>query len=153
MIKLRFQQRLYAVLMIFGAGILLTRTIIMVSQNAPNILASWVFTLLIIELLIDTACLISSVNWFVSNHSTKSKIPLRLGAAAAIFHALRVLVFVIGRIGPWINFDVRLEQRALHHLTWTWAGLYFATIMSILGVIGVLVIWKLIRHHKTKNKD
>jgi hypothetical protein len=65
-------------------------------------------------------------------------------AAAAIFHALRVLVFVIGRVGPWINFDVRPEHHEAHSDTWTWTGVYFAGIMAVLGVIGVIIIWILI---------
>ncbi len=153
MISFRLQQRFYAAMLILGAGLLLTRTIIMLSQNALNVLVSWVSLLLIIEMLIDVACIITSVNWFIANNPLKSKIPLRLAAIAAIFHAFRVLVFVLGRVGPWIDFDVRPEHRALHHLTWTWTGVYFAAIMSILGLIGVFIIWLLIKRHKSKHKD
>ena len=137
------KQRLYAALLFVGAGILLARTIIMLSQGALGVLVWWASGLLIFELIIDLACMMTSVNWFLSNDQTKDRIPLRLGAIAAIFHAFRVLIFVLGRMGPWIDFDVQPDQRALHDTRWTWADLYFATIMSILGLIAVIVIWRL----------
>jgi hypothetical protein len=134
------KQRVYAALLILGSGILLFRTIQMLSNNAFDYLVLWVFILLIAELLIDAGCLISSVWWWISNDQNNDSIPLRFGAAATILHAVRVLIFVLGRTGPWINFDVRPEHRALHHLRWTWFWVYFAAIMSVLGVIGVVII-------------
>jgi len=112
------------------------------------VLVLWVFILLIAELLIDVGCLLTSVNWWISNDESKSSIPLRFGAAAVLLHAVRVLIFVLGRIGPWINFDVRTEQRALHFTRWSWFGVYFAASMSVLSVIGVIIIWRLRRRIK-----
>ncbi len=40
------------------------------------------------------------------------------------------------------------EYHAAHAETWTWAGVYFAAIISILGIIGVIIIWILIRRAK-----
>lgn len=142
------RQRIYASLLALGACILLYRTTTMISQGALNILALWVSVLLIIETLIDLSCLLTTIPWWISKDRAKSKIPLRFGAAAAIFHALRVLVFVLGRVGPWVNFDVRPEHHAAHAETWTWTGVYFAAIMAVLGVIGVIIIWLLIRRAK-----
>ena len=139
------RQRIYASLLALGAGILLYRTITMIVQGSLSVLVLWVSILLIAELLLDLSCLMGSIRWWLKNDKSKSQLPLRLGAAAAILHALRVLVFVMGRIGPWIDFDVRPDQRALHEARWTWTGVYFAAIMSILGLIGVMVIWMLIR--------
>ena len=139
------RQRLYASLLALGASILLYRTITMISQDALDILALWVSILLFVEMLIDVSCLLTTLPWWISRDRAKARIPLRLGAAAAIFHAIRVWVFVFGRIGPWINFDVRPEHHAAHAETWTWAGVWFAAIMSVLGVMGVLIIWILIR--------
>jgi len=148
------KQRLYASLLMLGAGILLFRTIMMLYQGALEILVLWVSALLIFELLIDLSCLISSARWWIANDKDKSLLALRLGAAAAIFHAFRVLIFVMGRFEPWLDFDVRPEQRALHHTHWSWEGVYFAAIMSILGVIGVIVIWRLsIRAKKMKHEQ
>jgi hypothetical protein len=54
---------------------------------------------------------------------------------------VRVLIFVMGRVGPWIDFDVRPEHRALHSTRWTWFDVYFASALTVLGLIGVFVIW------------
>lgn len=148
MILKKSKQRLYAGLLFLGAGILLTRTIIMLSEGTLEVLEWWVAALLIIELVIDLACMAASVKWFKANLKSEDSIPLRLGTAAAIVHAFRVLIFVVGRVGPWIDFDVRPEQRALQYTRWSWEGLYFAGIMAILGVLGVIVIWMLRRHSR-----
>jgi hypothetical protein len=142
------RQRIYASLLALGACILLYRTLTMVLQGSLKILAPWVSVLLFIEMLIDISCLLTTIPWWIIRDRAKSRIPLRLGAAAAIFHVLRVLVFVMGRVGPWINFDVRPEHIASHSETWTWAGVWFAAIMAVLGIIGVIIIWMLIRRAK-----
>lgn len=136
-----FRQRVYASLLILGAGILLYRTIDMLSQGVLNVLVAWVSLLLFAELLIDVSCIITSVIWWIANDRSKEKLPLRFGAAAAILHAVRVLIFLLGRTGPWFDFDVRPEQRAMHGERWTWGEVYFASIMSLLGIIGVVLIW------------
>ena len=148
------KQRFYASLLMLGASILLFRTIMMLLQGNLKILVLWVSVLLIVEMLIDLSCLISSAIWWITNDKNKSLVALRLGAAAAFFHAFRVLIFVMGRFEPWLNFDVRPEQRALHHTRWSWGEVYFAAIMSVLGVIGVIVIWRLrIRAKKRKSEN
>jgi len=144
------KQRIYSSLLALGACIFLYRTVTMLYQGALNILVVWVSILLIAELLIDLSCLISSVFWWIKNDKIYAKIPLRLGAAAAILHAIRVFIFVLGRVGPWIDFDVRPEQRAIHYTRWTWTGVYFAAIMSVLGIIGVITIWYIIRSRKNQ---
>ena len=68
--------------------------------------------------MLDLSCLLSSIFWWIKNDKSKARLPLRLGAAAAILHALRVIIFVLGRVGPWIDFDVRPEHRALHDARW-----------------------------------
>jgi len=123
----------------------------MVVQGSLEILVPWVSFLLIAELLIDLGCATFSIAWWVHNDASKDTIPLRLGAAAALLHAFRVLIFVIGRLGPWINFDVRPEHQALHYTRWNMGEVYFAGIMSILGVIGVIIIWQLRRRTKKTN--
>ena len=40
------------------------------------------------------------------------------------------------------------EHHEAHADTWTWFGVYFAAIMAVLGVIGVIIIWILIRRAK-----
>jgi hypothetical protein len=144
------RQRLYASLLALGACILLFRTTTMLVQGNLKVLMLWVSILLFAEMLLDVSCLLGSGRWWFYNDRSKAGIPLRLGAAAAILHAIRVLVFVMGRVGPWIDFDVRPEQRAMHDARWTWTGVYIAAILSVLGIIGVIVIWTLIRRARKK---
>ena len=139
-----FKQRIYAFLLALGAGFLLYRTITMVAHGALDFFVLWVAILLILEMSLDFACLVSACWWGFSNEPKNGRLTLRLAAAVAIFHALRVLVFVMGRLETWLNFDVRPEHRALHHTRWSWDQVYFAATMSILGIIGVLVIWRLL---------
>ena len=147
------RQRLYASLLALGTGFLLYRTVTMLVQGALDVLVLWVSLLLFAELLLDLSCLLSSIRWWITNDKSKARLPLRLCAAAIILHAIRVLIFVTGRIGPWIDFDVRPEQRAMHEARWTWTGVYFAGIMSVLGVIGVIIIWTLIRRARKKQDE
>ena len=156
LLKMNFivsRQRLYATLLTLGASILLYRTITMLVEGSLNVLVLWVSVLLFAELLLDLCCLLSSVWWWIKNDRSQSRLPLRFGAAAAILHAIRVLIFVMGRIGPWINFDVRPEQRAMHDVRWTRTGVYFAAIMSVLGITGVIVIWILIRRARKRQNQ
>ena len=141
------KQRVYASLMILGSGILLYLTLrMMVFDEAFNILVFWVILLLITEFLIDLSCVICSIRWWISDDTSKANPALRLGAAAALFHALRVLVYVLGRTGPWINFDVKPEHHAAYKFDWFWV--YFAASLAILGVLGVVVIWLITRHKR-----
>lgn len=135
------KQRMYAGLLFLGACILIYRTVTMMVHGDLRILTPWVSVLLIAEFLVDLTCAIFCVRWFIFNDASHDRIPLRLGAAAAILHAIRVLVFVLGRIGPWINFDVRPEHHELHYTRWNMGQVYFAATMAVLGVMGVLVIW------------
>jgi hypothetical protein len=122
----------------------------LLSQGALEVYVLWVSVLLIAEMLLDAACLLSSIRWWITNDKNKDRIPLRLCAAVVILHAVRVLIFVLGRTGPWIDFDVRPVHRALHATRWSWAGVYFAAIMSFLSVIAVLIIWTFRRRrHKS----
>jgi hypothetical protein len=114
------KHRIYASLLVLGSGILLFRTIRMLSQGALEVLVLWVSILLIAELLIDLGCLLSAVRWWITNDKRNERISLRLGAIATILHAVRVLIFVLGRVGPWIDFDVRPEQRVLQYTRWSW---------------------------------
>ena len=147
------KQRIYASLLIIGACILLFRTITMISEGSLAILVLWVSILLVAEFSVDFACLLSSIFWWISNDKNKASTPLKLGASAAILHAVRVLIFVMGRVGPWIDFDVRPEHRALHPTRWNWSEVYFASGLTVLGLIGVLVIWILRRRARRGKLD
>ena len=142
------KQRLYASLLMFGSCILLFRSQLMLYSGALDVLVLWVSVLLVAEFLVDLSCFFSSIHWWIKNDENKASVPLRFGAAAAILHAVRVLIFVLGRTGPWINFDVKPVHRAFHATRWTWGQVYFAAIISILGVMGVITIWRLRRRAK-----
>ena len=137
------RQRIYASLLILASAFLLYLTLTMISEGALQYLSLWVSVLLFIELLTDLGCLLASAWWLWINDKSRDRLPLRFGTAVAFFHAFRVLVFTMGRVGPWIDFDVRSEHRAMHHETWSWPEVYFAFIMSVLGVMGVIIIWRI----------
>ena len=143
-------QRFYASLLALGAGFLLYRTIVLLSRGAWEIFMPWVVFLLLAELLIDLGCFLISVRWWIRNDSNAARPALRFGTAVVFMHAVRVMIFVMGRVGPWINFDVRPEHREMHYTRWTWTGVYFAAIMSALSIIAVFVIWHLIRRARKK---
>ena len=140
-------QRIYAFLLILGASVLLFRTLrLMFFEKGLEILVFWVIILTIMEFIIDFSCIVGSLRWLISNDNLKATLPLKLGAAAAILHAIRVLIYVFGRTGPWINFDVKPIYHSSYSFDWFWV--WFAAILAILGVIGVIVIWRLRRRVK-----
>jgi hypothetical protein len=145
------KQRIYASLLALGASFLLYRTIMMISQGSLVTLVWWVSALLLAELIIDASCLASSIYWWIKNDSSFDRIPLRLGTAVVFLHSVRVLIFVLGRAGPFLYFDVRPEYRLLHEETWSWFGVYLASIMTILGITGVIIIWRIRRRRRSKN--
>lgn len=134
------RSRIYAILLALGASILLYRTLSMITQDALNFLVWWVGGLLILEMLIDSSCLTFCLRWLI--YPEKEVVALRLAAAATILHAIRVLIFVLGRTGPWFDFDVIPSERAMHPERWTWGQVWFASILSVLGVIAVIWIWR-----------
>lgn len=134
------KRKLYSSLLIFGASILLFRTIrLLTIEEGWNILANWVIILTFMEMAIDTLCIIFSFHWLFRD-SRKSKVfSLRFGATAAFFHAFRVLIYVLGRTAPFLNFDVKPQFRLEHTADIFWV--YFAAILSVLGIFGVIIIW------------
>lgn len=135
-------QKIYASFLILGASILLFRTIrLLTVENGWVMLANWVIMLTFMEMAIDALCIIFASRWWMGVTDHSKSIALRLGASAAIFHAFRVLIYVIGRVGPWINFDVKPKFRALQDVEMFWV--IFAATLSILGILGVIIIWLL----------
>ena len=137
----RTRQRFYGALLAAGASILIALTVGMMVGGAFGVLMAWVSALLVLEFVVDVVAFVGGVRWSMSGSESHSHLALRAGAAAALVHAVRVGIFALGRIGPWIDFDVLPEQRAMHAARWTWGEVYFASTMSVLGVVGVLVIW------------
>jgi hypothetical protein len=146
------KQKLYSLAIILGASILLFRTIrLLTIENGWNTLVDWVIMLTFIEMAIDILCIIFSSHWLFENSNNSRSIALHLGAYAAFFHAFRVLIFVLGRTGPWLNFDVKPEFRSMHNINMFWV--YFAATLSILGILGVIIIWLYIKRGKNKWKS
>ena len=94
-----------------------------------------------VEMLLDAGTAAGALRWWRSRSRRDAHLPLRTGAAAALLHAVRVLVFVLGRTGPWVDFDVRPEARADHDRRWTWTQVVVAGVLSVMGVIGTGLVW------------
>lgn len=139
------RQRLYAILVAAGALILLARTVVMLLGGALEVLVAWVGALLLAEFALDLAWFAAAVRWLWSRAALDARLALKAAGAAILLHAVRVMIFVLGRTGPWIDFDVRPEERAFHAARWSWEGVYFAATMALLGVIGVALVWRLRR--------
>jgi hypothetical protein len=131
-------------LLLGGAGILLYRTVALLAR-ARAVLRGWVVGLTIVEMALDLVTMGAAARWLVTRAPRHGRPGMRFGAAATSLHAVRVLVFVLGRTGPWTDFDVRPEHRADHRGRWTWGGVIFAGAMSALGVLGVGVVWRVRR--------
>lgn len=136
------KQRLYAGLLMAGAGILIFRTLRMVTvEQAFEILTDWAYTLLVLEFMLASICFLTAFRWFILSKWKYASTALKLGTWAAIFHAFRVLIYVLGRTPFLKNFDVKPEHHATYTFDWFWV--YFAATFSVLGLIGVYVIWRL----------
>jgi hypothetical protein len=143
------KQKAYPLLMILGASILLFRTIrLLTVENGWETLAIWVITCTFIEMVIDLSCIAFSVLWFINIYPDSKKIALKLGAAAAIFHAFRVLIYVLGRVGPFQDFDLKPQFRHTREVEMFWV--YFASILSIMGVLGVIIIWRRMKNSRAQ---
>jgi hypothetical protein len=130
-----------------GACILLFRTIrLLTVENGWEHLAVWVIIFTFLEMTIDLLCIFFSFLWLLNSAELVKKISLRFGAAAAIFHAFRVLIYVIGRIGPWKNFDLKPYFRQTQNVEIFWV--YFASGLSILGIIIVIIIWSKLKNQR-----
>ena len=131
--------RLSALLFV-GSNILLFRTIALLNSGAHRVLQPWVVALTYLEMAVDVVTAMGAARWWLSGSEAHAHLPLRAGAAVTFLHAFRVLVFVVGRTGPWANFDVRPAERPKHRERWTWAQVVFAGSMAVLGIAGVFVI-------------
>lgn len=139
-----------AVLLFCGAGILFGRTVALLAGGAGRVLRPWVVALTWVEMMIDVVTLAASARWFRSREPAHAGLAMRAGAVATLLHAVRVAVFVLGRTGPWRDFDVRPEQRKGHDDRWTWAQVRFAGVMSVTGVVGVVVVGR--RRRRAANR-
>ena len=138
------KQRTYGSLLILGASILLFRTIRLLTVEGGWVeLANWVVALTLLEMIIDILCIAYALFWLLAGPGPYKLRALGLGAAATFIHGFRVLIYVLGRTAPFLNFDVKPAYRSSHQVDLFWV--YFAAILSILGILGVIIIFRLIR--------
>jgi len=146
MTQSRSRRRLCATLLAVGALFLLGRTIMLVAQGMLAVYVPWVSGLLFVEMALDAAALAGAVFWWQRDTPRATRVALRTAAAVALVHVLRVLVFVLGRTGPWVDLDLRPEARAAHVAHWTWPGVYVAGSLSVVALLVVVIIWRTRRH-------
>lgn len=129
-------------LLVVGAGILLYRTIALLVAGAGRVLKRWIVGLTFAEMLVDAITIARSARWWLTQDPRHARTALRVGAAATVLHAVRVAVFVLGRIGPWKDFDVRPDKRADHDERWNWPQVGFAGALAVMGLVGVFVTFR-----------
>ncbi len=135
------RNRTIGILLSLGAAFLIYRTLTMLAEGALSHLVWWVNLLLIIELIIDIIALLVCLRWSVSLAAEHGTQVFRATAAVIWVHAIRVYIFALGRIGPWQDFDVRPEARAMHAERWSWGEVYFAVGMSTLSIALLIIYW------------
>ena len=140
------RQRTYAVLVGGGIWILLTRTILMISQGWLAKFVPWVAGLLALEFLLNAGVFLTAVWWWVGATERRATLPLRLTAASVIVHAMRVAIYVLSQTGPWHDFDVRPIYRAEAVAEWHWV--VFAAVLATLGLVGLTLVWRRRRNHR-----
>jgi len=137
------RQRIYATLVGLGIWVLLFKTIVMLTDGSLTVQMIWVSALLVLEFLVGAGVFLGAAWWWLGGTASRTRLPLRLTATAIIVHALRVLIYVLGRTGPWHNFDLRPEFRAGQEAEWLWV--IFAGAMSVISLVALVVIWRLRR--------
>ncbi len=133
------RQRTYATVVGLGICILLVRTIIMLTDGSMTTMVAWASALLVVEFLVDVAVVLSAAWWWIGGTAARARLPLRVTVAAVITHAARVAIYILGRTGPWHNFDVRPAFRAEQVAEWHWV--IFAGLMAFLSLVVVAIIW------------
>ena len=141
------RQRTYATLVGLGICILLFRTIVMMADGSLATFVPWASALLVLESLLNTGTLLGSIWWWIAGAETRGSLPLRFAAAAVIVHAVRVLIYVLGDVGPWPHFDVRPAYRATQVVDPTWV--IFASTMAALSLVALLIIWRVRRRMRS----
>jgi len=134
------RQRTYAAIVGLGIWVLLIRTILMVAQGYLVTFVPWVAALLAFELLLNASIFLSALWWWIGAVANRATLPLRLTAATVIIHAIRVLIFVLGRTVPWLDFDVRPIHRMISPAEWHWV--VFAAILATLSLVALAVVWR-----------
>ena len=136
------KQRVIAGLLFLGGCVLVFRAYSMLADGARDVLVGWVYALLIAELVVDLLALVALSRWFYLCTHPAQKMALRVTALVVVLHAVRVGIFALGRIGPWVDFDVQIDARAAHADRWTWGDVWFASVLSVVSVVILLWYWR-----------
>lgn len=135
------RNRIYAALLMTGASVVAYRAVSMIANGYLSILVPWVAASIVLELCVDVACFLTCIPWMISGDSNRDSVPLQIGALSTIVHAVRVLVFAMGRCDTrWKNFDVRVEHRAVQEGRGNLAQVYFASFMSLASLVVLVKI-------------
>jgi hypothetical protein len=140
------RQRTYAALIGIGIWALLFRTIAMLTDGSLGILMPWAAGLLFMEFALNISTFVTAIWWCGAGTERRAWLPLRFAAAAVLLHAIRVAIYVLGRSGPWKDFDWRPEHRGITPPEWSWVVL--AAVLAVLGLIGVTIVWRVRRRHR-----
>ena len=146
--------RFWATLLALGAGFLIYRTIWLTAHGYLVKYTWWVAFLLVAEMLVDFACLLSIVRWLIYIGSMNARrLALRMTVAVVLLHALRVAIFVIGCVGPWIAWDLRPEYRVDHASGWTWTGFWIASTGAAASLLAVVAVWIVMRPKRRESEE
>lgn len=135
--------RLAAAGLVLGSGFLLARTVMLMAEGHLRTYTWWAAGLLGLEFFVDAVAAGAGVAWLVTRRPGHATLALRAVAAMILMHAVRVVVFVLGRTGPWVDFDVRPPYRTEYATTWTWFEVWFAGTGAALSVIVLVLVWRL----------
>ncbi|BEP28161.1 hypothetical protein HLPR_04920 [Helicovermis profundi] len=75
-----------------------------------------------------------SFRWLKNCNEINKAFSLRIGELATIFHFFRVLIYILGRIGPLKEFDKNPKYRQSGDVNLFWVN--FAGTLSVTGLIG-----------------
>jgi len=142
------RERTYAAATALGIWILLGRTIAMMTRGHLATNVWWVAGLLVAEFLVDLTVFLTALGWWKSGRSQHRRLPLRATAAAIVLHALRVAIYAVGRVGPWVDFDVRPAYRVVPAEPVHWGFVVFASVMAALSLVALLAVWLRLRRSR-----
>jgi hypothetical protein len=145
------RQRTYATLVGLGIWILLGKTIVMTAGGSLATFVPVVAALLALEFLLDVGVFLTAIRWWIGGTVARARLPLRLTAAAVVVHAIRVAIYVLGRTGPWHDFDLRPAFRTGPTAEWPWV--IFAGAASAVSLVALFVVWRAIRRRAPAHAD
>ena len=141
--------RVWPILLMAGGAILVTRAMVLIGGGSTERFVSWLAFLTWVELALAVAACASAAVWAWRPEPANVTRTLKVAASLTLLHAIRVAVFVVGRIGPFRDFDVRPEWRADHAGTWTWGEVWFAGLAAALSLVVLVAVWRYRRAKRT----